>query len=411
MTKDIFKVLLLIDTSMGSGRKLLYGISQYSRLHGPWSFNRKSVYFSDYQTEFSKHLPFEEEAVSKLEKWGPDGVIATNINYAKQFNRILKMGLPCLILGGYEPRKKTANWHRVRSNSLSIGKMAAEHLLDRGYRHFAYVGYHNLTWSRERKAGFARRINEAGYTVSSFKAPRPQTKRFWENEQTALADWLKSLPKPLGLMAGNDDGAQNVLEACKIGGLKVPDEIAVIGVDNDILVCEVSEPPVSSIMLNNEMAGFEASKLLLRLMSGEKIAHQEIVVEPTGIVVRESTDHMAIDNVNVSTAIRFIRQHASEMIHVGDVVDRIPISRRSLERDFRRILGRSIFAEIKRVHVAQFAKMLLETNMTVSQIALALGHSNIQNINRYFREEMGMSPTAYRKKHGLLLTQPLSAEV
>ncbi len=402
MPKEIPKVLLLIDTSREAGRKLLYGITKYSRLRGPWRFNRKSVYFFEEQiNRTNRSQQLEEETLSRLDKWGANGIIATNVNDQKKFTRLLAMGLPTIILGNYNPDKPTPGWHRIRSDSVAIGKVAAEHLLDCGFRNFAYCGYYKTWWSEERGLGFLRRIEEAGFEVSFFKPPRSQLKRIWENEQTFMADWLKSLPKPLSIMACNDDRGQNILEACQIADLNVPDEVAVIGVDNDILVCEVSEPPLSSIPLNNERAGYEGAALLAKLMAGQKLAHQEIVVQPTIAVIRESTDSLAIEDSDIAKAVRFIRQHATELIQVSDVVNVVPMSRRSLQSNFRRLLGRSVFEEIKRVHVDKCTRMLVETNMSISQIAAALGHTGFENMNRYFRSVKGMSPTAYRKKYGL----------
>ena len=389
MIRKIPKVLLLVDTSRGSGRNLLYGIVKYSRLYGPWAFNRRSIHFFEYQTEYNKSRQLEEETLSRLEKWNANGIIATNINNQRQFERILDMGLPTIILGGYNPEKKISGWHRVRSNSLAIGNMAAEHLLNNGFRNFAYCGFYGSAWSQERGSAFGKRTAEADLETHFYEPPRSRTKRLWQNEQLILADWLNSLPKPLGIMACNDDRGRDILEACKIAGLNVPEEVSVIGVDNDKLVCELSEPPLSSIRLNNERGGYEAAELLAKLMAGEKISHQEIVVQPTDIITRESTDKLAMEDSNISKALRFIREHAADMIHVNDVVDAVAMSRRSLERRFCKVIGHSISKEIKRVHVNQFAKMLIETNMSVSQIASNLGHRGLENLNRYFRDEEG----------------------
>lgn len=399
-----YRVLLVIDTSRGSGRTLLHGISRYSRSHGSWIFNRKSEYFLDYHTRFRQFQFLEEEALSQFREWGADGLIATNINSERQFRSIITMAVPAVILGGYEPNKQTPRWHRVRSNSGAIGNLAAEHLLDSGFRDFAYCGYDKLTWSNERGASFAERIRKAGFETSFYQPRLRITGGRLSYEANRIANWLKLLPKPLGLFACNDDRAQDVLEACKIADFEVPEEIAVIGVDNDRLVCEVSEPDLTSIRLNNERAGFKAAELLSKLMKGERIPHQEIVVEPTGIVVRKSTDQLAIKDPDVARAVRFIREHAMEVIQVGDVIEQVGVSRRNLERSFRKTLNRSIFEEIKRVHVNHFSRMLLDTNLTVSQIAACLGHPGSQNISRYFREAKGMSPGAYRKKHGRILT-------
>jgi len=400
MIRKIPKVLLLVDTSRGSGRTLLHGITKYSRLHGPWAFNRKSVYFFEYQTEYNKSRQLEEETLSRLEKWGANGIIATNVNNSRQFKRILDMGLPSIILGGYNPERKISGWHRVKSDSSAIGNMAAEHLLNRGLRNFAYCGFYGSAWSQERGTAFKNRIAEADFQTHFYEPQKSRIKRLWQNEQLILAEWLNSLPKPLGILACNDDRGRDILEACKIAGLYVPEEVAVIGVDNDELVCELSEPPLSSIKLNNERSGYEAAELLAKLMAGEKMPHQEIVGQPIDVITRESTDNLAIEDSNVATAVRFIREHATDMIQVNDVVEVVAMSRRSLERNFRKTLGRSVFEEIKRIHVNQFAKMLIETNMSVSQIASALGHQGFENICRYFRNAKGMSPTAYRNKYG-----------
>ncbi len=202
-------------------------------------------------------------------------------------------------------------------------------------------------------------------------------------------------------MVCNDDRGQNILEASQIADLNVPDEVAVIGVDNDMLVCEVSEPSMSSVPLNDERAGYESAELLAKLMAGQKLTHQEIVVQPTNVVIRESTDSLAIEDGDIAKAVRFIRHHATEMIQVSDVVNVVPMSRRSLQSSFRRLLSRSVFEEIKRVRVDKYARMLVETNMSISQIAAALGHPSFENMKSYVRSVKGMSPTAYRKKYGL----------
>ncbi len=400
MHKEIPKVLLLINTSRESGRKLLHGITKYSRLHGPWTFNLKPAYFYENQAEPNQSKRWEKETFARLKQWGANGVIATNVNNSRQLGKILALNLPSIILGGYKPPKPTSKWHRIYSDAAAIGKMAAEHLLERGFRRFAYCGYYGSSWSEERGVGFAKRIAEAGFETQFYKSPRSRVKRLWENEQAIMADWLKTLPKPCGLMVCNDDRGQQLLEAFKIAGLHVPDEVAVIGVDNDALICEVSEPPLSSISLNNERAGYEAAALLAKLMAGSTMAHQEIVVQPATVVTRESTDNLAIEDSTVAQAVRFIRQHTTDIIQVSDVVNAVAMSRRTLERNFRKVLGHSMLDEIRRVHVSQFAKMLIETNLPVSQIAVDLGHADFKNISRYFRKEKGMSPLAYRKKHG-----------
>ena len=224
--------------------------------------------------------------------------------------------------------------------------------------------------------------------------------RAGKNEDHFIADWLRSLPKPIGLMACNDDRGQHVIEACKLAGLRVPDEVAVIGADNDELVCELSDPPMSSVAVNFERAGYDSAELLAKLMAGRRSVSKAIVVSPTHVVARQSTNILAIEDAHVAKSLRFIRLHGREAIQVTDVVTASGLSRRVLEKRFRKLLGRSVLIEIRRVRVAQICRLLAETNLSVSQIADSLGYTSIEHIARYFRSEMKMSPLAYRKQHG-----------
>jgi LacI family transcriptional regulator len=201
-------------------------------------------------------------------------------------------------------------------------------------------------------------------------------------------------------MACNDDRGRQVLEACKIADLHVPEEVAILGVDNDEMVCDLSNPRLSSIALNLERSGYEAAELLDKLMAGnKKMANQKIIAQPTHVVTRQSTNILAIEDSDVAQAVRFIRQHSKEMLQVDDVAKTVGISRRGLERRFRIALKRSVFNEIKRVRAEQVARMLVETNQSIGQIALALNYPGIEHISRFFRKEKGMSPLAYRKKY------------
>ena len=193
---------------------------------------------------------------------------------------------------------------------------------------------------------------------------------------------------------------QQNLKAPKLANLKVPDEVAVVGVDNDDLVCELYHPTISSIALNAERAGYEAAGLLDRMMTGEKMANQKIMVQPTYVVARQSTDILAIEDPDVISAMRFIRQHAKEPIQVSDVVKAIATSRQGLYQKFQKNLGSSINQEIRQVRIKIITRMLVETNLPVSRIAMALGFTSIDHIARYFKKEKGMGLLAYRRKYG-----------
>lgn len=382
----IRKVILLIGTSRAYGRGLVRGIAKYSRLQGPWRFLKKPLFYRE-SSELEKVLP-------RLKKWGADGIIG---RIARKHERIIEMGLPIVSV---DDEELIPGLYRIVADYTKTGKMAAEHLLDRGFRRFAYCGFEDMKWSNEYLKSFHERIAESGFEIHVYKQPRLKRQRLWENEQVLMADWLKSLSKPMGLMACNDDRAQQVIEACEIAGLHVPEEISIIGVDNDDMVCDLTNPPLSSIAVNTERVGYEAAELLDKLMSGVKIPEHKIILRPTHIVTRQSTNILAIEDAEVGCALRFIRQHPKEAIQVSDVADATTLSRRCLERRFRKSLGRSILHEIRCVRVEQIVQMLINTNLPVSQIALALGYTSTDHIARYFQREKGMSPQNYRKQYG-----------
>lgn len=380
------KVILLIDTARAYGRGLLSGIAKYSHLHSPWVFCWKAPF---YREPAGKEL-----TLSQLKAFGADGII---MREQKKTEEILAMGLPTIVSPYTQPFPGLPN---ILIDDVATGEMAAKYLLNRGFRHFAFCGFQDMLAIQCRGEAFCKSVAEAGFQTHIYKEPKSRVKRLWENEQMFMANWLKSLPRPVALMAGNDDRARQVMETCKIAGLHVPEEVAVIGVDNDELVCDLSDPPLSSIALNFERSGYEAAQLLDKLMAGEKMANQRIVVRPIHIVTRRSTDILAIEDNDIAEAVRFIRQHARESIQVSDVVEVVALSRRSLYKRFRRALGRSPNEEIRRVRVEQITRMLIETNLSVSQIALALGYPGVAHIARYFRREKGLSLLEYRRQYG-----------
>ena len=381
------KVILLLETSRGYGRGLLRGIAKYSNLHGPWSFYRDEELF--YRKSSNRSL------LSRLKKWDADGIV---MREPKESREILALGLPT-IMSPYT----TGQFPEIPKFLVdcdAVGRMAAEHLLNRGFQHYAFCGFNNMFWSRDRGESFAQHINKAGYEVHNYHLPEKKMMLSWEKEQPFMMDWLKSLPKPVGIMACNDDRGRHVIEACKIMGLPVPEDLAILGVGNDDMICDLSNPPLSSIARNHERAGYEIAELLDKLMAGEKMADQRIIVQPLHVVTRHSTDILAIKDREVAEAVRFIRVKRKKPIQVNDVVDAVSISRRSLELRFRKELGKSVLNEIQRVRADLIARMLVETNLSILQISLALGYTSEAHIARYFHQQKGMSLLAYRTKYG-----------
>ncbi|HOK78908.1 MAG TPA: DNA-binding transcriptional regulator [Verrucomicrobiota bacterium] len=373
------RVVLLIESSRSSGRSLLRGIANYAHHHGPWAF-----YWEPRGLE---------KAWPRIQSLEADGFILRDV---KQLENVLSRGLPTVVVG--HSKQEIPEIVNVITDSETIGKMAAEHLLSRGFHEFAFCGFDGIPWSELRGESFRRRLVEAGHDAHFYQTT-PESAG-WQTELNKMARWLKSLPKPVGLMAANDDRGEQVIEACKVAGIRVPDEVAVIGVDNDELVCELSDPPMSSIALNFERAGYESAGVLDLLMRGKVVKGKKILVAATHIVTRRSSDILAVADQHVAAALQFIRDHAREMIGVPDVAKSAGISRRSLEKRFQETLRRSVLSEIRRIRVNQICRMLVETNRPISEIAIALGYTGPEHIARYFRREMGTTPLAYRRKFG-----------
>jgi LacI family transcriptional regulator len=384
------RVALMIESSRTYGRELVRGIMRYSRLHGPWIF--PWVFYK--QDLFYIARGSELAELEHLRKWGPDGIIARD---TKDIGELAGLNIPLFVsvaMNLPEPQR-----NNIITNNLAIGKMAAEHLLERGFRHFGYCGFDNMYWSVQRGESFGARIFEAGFETSFYKQPKSRTARAWYREEAILAEWLKKLPKPVGVMACNDDRGQHITEACAIADLDVPYEVAIIGVDNDDQVCEISNPPLSSVSLDVEKAAFAACGLLDKMMARKKMPPQTVIVHPNRVVTRQSTNIVAVEDKLVGQALQFIHRNAKKLIQVDDVIKALNVSRRSLHDKFRKTLRRTVHSEIIRVRIDLICQMLVETDLSISDIAFNLGYDNANHIARYFKQKMGISPADYRKRH------------
>lgn len=384
---DTPKVALLIETARGYGRQMLLGIAHYARLHGPWSF---------YVTpgDFAQALP-------KMRQWGGTGIIA-RIETPRIAKAILESGLPtiALDLAGTElkPDHPLSRLSEVASDSAGAARMAAEHLLGRGFRRFAFVGVAGRVWSQRREAGFVQAITRAGFPVEIYKPPAARRDRVWEREHPLLTRWLAGLPKPIGLMACNDDRGREVLEACRGAEIRVPEELAVIGVDNDELLCELADPPLSSVALNAQGVGYRAAALLDRMMRGRLRKPQRLIAEPLHVVTRRSTDIVAMDDLEVAEALGFIHDHATDFIDIEDVVQHVSISRRNLETRFRKLVGRTPHAELRRVRLERAIRFLVETDLSIPKIAESVGYATPSYFIQVFGREFGTTPARYRRR-------------
>jgi LacI family transcriptional regulator, galactose operon repressor len=379
------RVALLIETSREYGRALLRGVMRYARLHGPWSF---------YLTpgDFRQALPEMTQGA---------GIIA-RVETVDVAEAILATGLPAVILDPdpliLNKVPKLRDLSVVSSDSEGASRMCAEHFLERGFQNFAFVGLWDRVWSERRRDAFCGAISDAGFQPHVYPLPDKEASFGWEREQSLLARWIEGLPTPVGVMACNDDRGRNVLEACRLAGAHVPEEVAVIGVDNDELFCELSDPPLSSVALNAEHGGYRTAHLLDQLMKGDMRTQQRLIVEPVDIVMRRSTDVKMIEAREVGLVMSFIHRNRSRSFTVNEVADSVGISRRNLEVKFRRATGKTILAEVQRIRLNHAQRMLRETDLPIPQIAEASGYNSSSYLTQVFRKEIGVTPAKYRSK-------------
>lgn len=376
------RVALMIETSTVYGRNLLQGITRYLRSHRSWS-----IYLE--QREVDTTPP------RWLRAWQGDGVIS-RWSDRRVGESILRRGLAAVDLSDRRPPFGLA---RIHSDDRAIGRLAAEHLLERGFPSFACCTFSGELWAARRTEAFLEALAQAGHESRVYESPwHGAGAHVREGEQAQVAQWLKSLPRPLGVMACNDIRGIDVLNACQTHEIRVPDEVAVIGVDDDVLLCEICSPPLSSVVPNIQQIGYEAAALLDRLMDGHPAGREETLVPPLGVTTRQSTDVLSVGDTEFATAVRFIRENACHGITVTDVLDHVSISRSTLERNFRSYLGRSPQAEIRAAQLARAKQLLAETEHSIHLIAELVGYEHVEYFNVVFKREMGQTPGQYRRQ-------------
>lgn len=379
----------MLDIARGPDRRLVRGLVNYFHHHGLWSFYR----FLPLYLHRSLLSGRQDDILKHLTNGDADGYFGY-LPEQKSIREVLQAGFPSVVV----PVK-----HRIPGvpNILDApdvtGETAAGYFLDRGYQNIAYCGFEHY-WSHVRREGFCQRLAKSQRTPYVY--PHPKRSKINQGaELRALEQWLVGLPKPVGIMACNDDRAFDILQVCQKRDIKVPDHVSVLGVDNDEMVCTLVSPALSSIDLNFEKTGYEAARLLHQMIMDKQERDDSLMLEPTGIITRQSTDMIAVEDAEVVKALRFIQLHAKQGIQVRNIVEASSISRRSLQQRFRTILGRSIYEEIRRVRMNQVAELLLQTNLTVQQIAQELDFQDIHHISRAFRKVKGMTPSVFRQLH------------
>jgi LacI family transcriptional regulator len=377
------RVALLIETSGQYGRQILQGVSRYLLEHGPWSLFVEQ-----------RQLDMAPAAWLRGERW--DGIISrpTDPALSRSFSA---MGVPVVDLNDLHD---SLPFPRIISDNAAIGFCGAMHLLERGFNQFAFCGFSGEAWAAERWEGFRSKIRRHGCDASLLaSAWRGRHRPNWYKEQKRIIQWIKSLPKPVGIMTCNDVRGHDVLNACTLMGLAVPEEVAVIGVDNEATFCELCSPPLSSVIPNAEQIGYEAAALLESLMQGGKPKKMLRRIAPIAVKLRRSTDILAVDDRAVVSALRYIREQALRGCKVEDVARAAAISRSVLERRFRKYFKRSPQSEIRRVQIARVKQLLLETDHKLPKIATLCGFEHPEYLSVMFKRTEGVTPGQYRKNN------------
>jgi LacI family transcriptional regulator len=363
---------------------MLKGISQYERSHQPWAA------FLDDEARAENDPQW-----LRRKKW--HGVISRHTTPALVQN-CAELGLPLVDLNDTPAFPGVP---KIRPDNIGMGHLGAEHFIERGYRHFGFCGFINEGWSRERRDGFVEGLSLAGHTCDVFDVEYPgDLTPSWDAKQiTVLSAWLRRLPKPVAIMACADMRALQVMGAAQSVDLLVPEQVAVLGANNDTIRCDLAYPPLSSVAPNAFQSGYHAAELLDSLMKKVKPSTLDTRIEPTGVTARHSTDILAIDDKNVAAALSFIRENACRGISVEQVLRPAFASRSQLEKKFRRYLGRSPQAEIRRVQAAKIRQLLIETNFPLKKIADLTGFEYVEYMCVVFKRLTGDSPGSYRKKN------------
>lgn len=378
------RVILLTDFGEEYSGNLLKGIVQYSRETKPWvlckmPLSHRDVYGIEGVLEWAK-------------EWKADAIIGQfyntdNVELFKEEN---------IIAIAQDFKDRFTNIPNITGNHYGAGNICAEHFIQKGFQNYAFLGIKNAVWSYERCEGFKKALGKKGLLHNFHEYQKDVTEGLWFYEED-LEKWLVELPKPIAIMACDDNHAHHISEICKLHQIKVPNEVSLLGVDNDQMVCMLSDPPISSLNQNAIKGGYQAALLIDKLIKDPGYKWRDIVVQPTYITTRASSNIYSTSNPHISIVLQHIHESVKSKLTVQSLVDLVPLSRRSLEHMFKEVTGDSIYSYILKLRIERFASELIETNKPIVDIALELGYIDYKNISRQFKSLKGCTPSEYRE--------------
>jgi len=378
------RIAVLGSAGVGYSRELALGIRQAARQQPRWSIRLYEM---------------SAEEIGRVMRLRPDAVVA-HLSSMAQYEFLSRHNVPLINCSGWLDLPDVP---RVGIDDTAVGRMAADHLLERGFTRLAAVGLTSARFARRRCAAFEHAVRAAGHDPLP---PPVQLFAQWESDakaaarqQATFAKWIDQAGGPVGLFVTSDVLAVRYLDACLQLGVRVPDDVAVLGVDDEEVVCEMTDPPLSSVRVPTEQIGRRIADMLADLFAGGELPREPVLIKPLGVRVRQSTDVLAINDPQVVRAIEFVRTNASDPITVTQVVNATTLSRRMLEIRFRQHLKRSIYDEIQRCRLDRACELLIYTDRSVLDVALDCGYRTAQRLNEVFRRMLDTTPTAYRRSH------------
>ncbi len=381
------KVALLIESSRSYGRGVLEGIAAYVRTHRNWSLRHQE-------------MSIDAEPPTWLSDWQGDGILA-RIETKKMVKAIRELGIPTVDV---RCTTQINGVPRINVDDDRVVQLAINHLRDLGIRRFAFCGFAHVHYSVRRLQLFREHLRKDAIHAAVYESIVPKSSTTMEAELAGMLDdsgltqWLQQLEKPVGLLASNDIRARQILQCCEDIGIAVPDDIAVIGVDNDEVICSLSRPSITSIQPDTQRIGYDAAAMLDRMMDGGSAPGDLTLIPPKEVIVRGSTDVVAIEDRLTATAYRHLREHACDGTPVNRIIDNLPLSRRSLERRIRGHFGRSPSELITEIRLKELKRLLEETDLPLKGISGLTGFSHNEHMTVFFRKQVGQPPGKYRKE-------------
>ena len=382
----MIRVLIISDFTESFAHKLLAGLVDYSRANEQWIVRRMPP---EYKAQIG--IP---GVIRIAKEWDVNAVIG-------QFEPTDDIGLFAeagIVAIAQDYKKKFTTIPNVTGDYLGTGKMAARFFIDRGFRNFGFFGFNDVCWSDERCDGFRREIEAAGYGDSFYAYRMQEIDMVWYYQRNRLREWLLSIPKPIAIMACDDNQGANLIEACHSVGIRIPSEVSVMGVDNDETLCSLGSTTLTSIQVDIEEGGRQAAALVERLVADPSAPVEDVVLKPVKIVGRMSTAAFATDDQQILKALLFIHKNALKKISVSDVMTEAALSRRLLERRFKSVTGKTLYEYITDQKLKYFAEQLQDTDEQVINIALSMGENDTKSISRRFKQLYGCTPVEWRER-------------